>query len=506
MAPGMTAIQAKSGRHPHKGKSPHSTSVAQRFSAAAQPASGLPFSVGSSPIQAPRNDTGLPDHIKSQAEGLSGHSLDDVRVHYNSPKPAAIQAHAYTQGNQIHVAPGQERHVGHEAWHAVQQKQGRVAPTRQLKGITSLNDSPALEREADVMGARLNNANAPAPAQLMQKKAAGAPALQLKSMVRNTGQSFTHLGITKTKQTVTSKAGKTRKKDVFNLDPSKTQTTIVGKKMESWLDPAHPLTGTEAEANTSQENMMHSLKMEHTIPSSGLIKGHLLNANLGGLADGNNLFPISGVANKEHEAAVERKVKNLAWSEKRKTAGQGTYYAVNVKGPASHTSKANSFECTWGDWDIKAGIGNGNITNLAKYTVTSSYDKTVTPSKNEAQYSGIAKKPESARTKVPGYSAISTPAENETETFRTNDTHKKYNQHTDALNKSVTEDQEISHILNDVNRKISGLTSLIKLHNINIHFGELKSIDESVHFFDIVKKLHDLFSQDPIHGAPFLRK
>ncbi|MCK6585971.1 MAG: DUF4157 domain-containing protein [Polyangiaceae bacterium] len=99
------------------------------------------------------NQTGLPDPIKAGLEDLSGYSLDDVKVHYNSDAPARIQAKAFTKGTDIHVAPGEEQHVAHEGWHVVQQKQGRVKPTLQLKG-ESLNDDSALEREADEMGAR----------------------------------------------------------------------------------------------------------------------------------------------------------------------------------------------------------------------------------------------------------------------------------------------------------------------------------------------------------------
>lgn len=102
------------------------------------------------------NRTGLPDNLKSGIEQLSGLSMDHVRVHYNSDKPAQLQASAYTQGSDIHVAPGQERHLPHEAWHAVQQMQGRVQPTTQLKGF-HINDSSSLEREADVMGERAIN-------------------------------------------------------------------------------------------------------------------------------------------------------------------------------------------------------------------------------------------------------------------------------------------------------------------------------------------------------------
>jgi hypothetical protein len=103
--------------------------------------------------QSKPNNTGLPNQLKSGVENLSGFSLDDVKVHYNSDKPAQLQAHAYAQGSDIHVASGQEKHLPHEAWHVVQQKQGRVQPTRQLKAF-NINDDKGLEKEADVMGAK----------------------------------------------------------------------------------------------------------------------------------------------------------------------------------------------------------------------------------------------------------------------------------------------------------------------------------------------------------------
>lgn len=104
------------------------------------------------PIQRRSNKTGLPDKLKSGIENLSGYSMDDVKVHYNSSKPAQLQAHAYAQGTDIHLASGQEKHLPHEAWHIVQQKQGRVQPTLQLKSKVYINDNVGLEREADVMG------------------------------------------------------------------------------------------------------------------------------------------------------------------------------------------------------------------------------------------------------------------------------------------------------------------------------------------------------------------
>lgn len=106
--------------------------------------------VGVSEVRS-ENNTGLPNDLKAGVENLSGYSLDNVRVHYNSSKPSQLQALAYTQGTDIHVAPGEEEYLPHEAWHVVQQMQGRVKPTMQMKGV-QVNDNGGLEREADVMG------------------------------------------------------------------------------------------------------------------------------------------------------------------------------------------------------------------------------------------------------------------------------------------------------------------------------------------------------------------
>ena len=103
-----------------------------------------------------RNETGMSDNLKAGIEDLSGFAMDDVRVHYNSPEPATVQALAYTQGTDIYVAPGQEQHLPHEAWHVAQQMAGRVEPTTEVSGLP-VNDCIELEHEADVMGARANN-------------------------------------------------------------------------------------------------------------------------------------------------------------------------------------------------------------------------------------------------------------------------------------------------------------------------------------------------------------
>lgn len=99
-----------------------------------------------------KNNGGLPDDLKAGIERLSGYSMADVKVHYNSPKPIQLNAHAYAQGTDIHIASGQEQHLPHEAWHVVQQKQHRVKPGLPMKAGIAINDESELEKEADIMG------------------------------------------------------------------------------------------------------------------------------------------------------------------------------------------------------------------------------------------------------------------------------------------------------------------------------------------------------------------
>ena len=59
----------------------------------------------------PGSGSELPPALESRIEELSGASMDNVRGHYNASKPAQLDALAHAQGPDIHVAPGQERHV-----------------------------------------------------------------------------------------------------------------------------------------------------------------------------------------------------------------------------------------------------------------------------------------------------------------------------------------------------------------------------------------------------------
>lgn len=146
---------------------------AQQTARPSQASGGIPpnqrgFSLKHIPISPPEaaqvpsqkgGKTALPAPLKSSMEALSGLRMDDVRVHYNSSRPIQLQAAAYTQGSEIYMGPGQEKHLAHEAWHIVQQRQGRVRPTLQARGM-AINDDEGLEREADAMAERASRSAA----------------------------------------------------------------------------------------------------------------------------------------------------------------------------------------------------------------------------------------------------------------------------------------------------------------------------------------------------------
>jgi hypothetical protein len=105
------------------------------------------------------NKTGMPDRVKSKMENSFNSDFSDVKVHANSSKAPEVGALAYTQGQDVHFAPGQfspdtssgQKLLGHELAHVVQQREGRVQPTTEVAGMP-VNDNPDLENEADRLG------------------------------------------------------------------------------------------------------------------------------------------------------------------------------------------------------------------------------------------------------------------------------------------------------------------------------------------------------------------
>lgn len=111
---------------------------------------GLPRSEGQA-TQPGETARPLPVALRSGVEALAKVDMSDVRVFYNSPRPAQVNACAYARGRDIYLGSGHTEHLPHEAWHVVQQKRGVVSPTGRVKGA-AVNDDVGLERQADVMG------------------------------------------------------------------------------------------------------------------------------------------------------------------------------------------------------------------------------------------------------------------------------------------------------------------------------------------------------------------
>lgn len=102
----------------------------------------------------------MPAHVQTKMEGALGTSFSAVRIH-EGPRSEALGAQAFTQGTDIHFAPGHyqpdsqsgQELLGHELTHVVQQQQGRVNASKQAKGV-GLNEDASLEAEADELGAK----------------------------------------------------------------------------------------------------------------------------------------------------------------------------------------------------------------------------------------------------------------------------------------------------------------------------------------------------------------
>lgn len=101
----------------------------------------------------------LPSEVRSKMETAFGADFSDVRVHVGR-EATSLGAIAYTWGSNIHFAPGQynphtiqgQKLLGHELWHVVQQRAGRVR--NPFGGGVAVVQDHALEAEADRMGVK----------------------------------------------------------------------------------------------------------------------------------------------------------------------------------------------------------------------------------------------------------------------------------------------------------------------------------------------------------------
>lgn len=261
------------------------------------------------------NHTGLPDNLKSGIESLSGLSMDNVKVHYNSSQPAQLNALAYAQGTDIHVAPGQEQHLPHEAWHVVQQAQGRVKPTMQMKGGMSINDDASLENDADLMGQKAMNAGGDAALKRTLSPIRDLNSIQAVFQCEKgdidgdgklTGRHDSYIaGGGYVSSSLSAYPSEAKFISGTITDPSSKNVEPVGVEMEATIGPDHPR-GSAPNQDVAR-NYINWTKTKW--PNVTFIRGHLLNDNLGGPGKSANLYPITASANHLHESHIESDVK-----------------------------------------------------------------------------------------------------------------------------------------------------------------------------------------------------
>ncbi|MEH2387894.1 MAG: DUF4157 domain-containing protein [Nostoc sp.] len=132
-------------------------SISQMKSESAQPSKQNPTSQNSSS----GSRGSMPAPVRSKMENSFGANFGDVNIHTDSHQAKSMGALAFTQGSNVHFAPGQynpqsssgQALLGHELTHVVQQRAGRVAVPHQSKGAP-INADPSLETEADQIGAK----------------------------------------------------------------------------------------------------------------------------------------------------------------------------------------------------------------------------------------------------------------------------------------------------------------------------------------------------------------
>lgn len=271
------------------------TSQCKSNKAEEQPSAG-PDGIAIAPHQ---NDTGLPDALKAGVESLSGLAMDDVRVHYNSSKPTALQALAYAQGTDIHLGPGQERHLPHEAWHVVQQQQGRVKATMQMKNLP-VNDNAGLEDEADTMAGRM---------------------VQIKGEQRvNPAGRWPLSG----SQPIAQLASKRKRliplktvadDEFYDNNGALSATNVAGEDTGTDAERVMgPRTGLYLGSSPSTAIMQGTINWLDTnlATANNWIRGHLLNDWLGGSGKSNdNLAPMSHTTNQQWNRNFEQQMKAI---------------------------------------------------------------------------------------------------------------------------------------------------------------------------------------------------
>jgi hypothetical protein len=114
----------------------------------------------------------------------------------------------------------------------------------------------------------------------------------------------------------------------------------VGKKMVARLSPTDPVLGSATDVNWT---WMQALRRDH--PNANIIRGHLLNHDLGGFGIPENLYPISTKANHIHSVDVEQHVKQLLYNQLLSPEPKMVNYSVQVSEDKQFDPANAKFNC-----------------------------------------------------------------------------------------------------------------------------------------------------------------
>ncbi|EJL94041.1 hypothetical protein PMI16_00396 [Herbaspirillum sp. CF444] len=206
--------------------------------------------------------------------------------------------------------------------------------------------------------------------------AAAKPVLQPKQMSRlSSSRSPIQLATKVTGAKVGGVASEaTHTEGYFAIDPDRQRGVYaeVGTKMTATLYKQSPLKGSPV---GNQWLWMDALKKR---ANTTVIRGHLLNHDLGGRGLPYNLFPISNAANQEHSNKVEQRVKGLLYGGapiELDTKNIPLTYEVEVTNRDDKALKA-TFHCTWSYLDKKESHDVHSDLNVkAKFSMAGPVDE-----------------------------------------------------------------------------------------------------------------------------------
>jgi hypothetical protein len=150
---------------------------------------------------------------------------------------------------------------------------------------------------------------------------------------------------------------------------------VVGQEMVADpLGPDHPMGQEPAGANVWNTMLVTDPAQPN---DRKYIRGHLLNHHVGGTGGGQNLFPITALANDRHESQIESRVKQWVNTERKwvfyRVQVTNVNPVINPAGPIATNKIDAHFVCTASVIDANLPITPANRHNTINATIVSEY-------------------------------------------------------------------------------------------------------------------------------------